>query len=108
MVRSKFSLRRCRKNTADDFGNSRIRLRDGVCIRHVDDKVVLIDLGTGETQLLNGVAADFVECCENVVSLNRVYTALLEKYDVPGKILREDLIEFSKILVRKGYLVIES
>ena len=107
-MRSKFSLRRYSNKTADDIRNSQIRLRDGVCVRHVDDKLVLIDLRTGETQLLNGVAADFVECCESVVSFNRVYTTLLEKYDVPAKILREDLIEFSKILDRKGYLVIES
>ena len=81
--------------------------RDGLEIIELGEKdgTVIFDSVTGNTNVLDPVAADIFKCFSKHTEIDSVIEELAATYNELPETIREDIIEFTDSLLETGLLV---
>jgi hypothetical protein len=82
--------------------NQRITLSDTVFAQEVDGEMVLLDMESENYFGLDEVGTAIWQAMQEHVTLQEVFDALLEQYDVDAEVLEKDLSDFVGKLVESG------
>lgn len=83
-----------------------IRIRDTIVTKKYGEKGLLVDTQRATYQSLNGSATYIVELIKKFdsVDLDTILGKVSEHYNIPIKLLKDDITNYIKELVSKGYL----
>jgi len=70
-----------------------------------DDGTVIYDSESGDTNILDGVAADIFQCFSQYHETESVIKELSKIYDEDTEVIRKDVLEFIEKLIEQGLLV---
>ena len=83
----------------------RLRRRERVLARQAAGTLVLLDLDSGQYFSLDGVGARAWELCDGERDVGAILDTLVEEYDAPIEVVREDLIVFLREMLDEALLV---
>jgi len=86
-------------------GRGPMKPSPGVLYGELEGRLVIGDLETGESFVLEGVGADMWRALVEHGSLEGASEVLSKEYEVDGSTLREDLRDFTEDLLQRGLLV---
>ena len=88
--------------------NQQIIFSDTVFAQEVDDEMVLLDMGSENYFGLDEVGTSIWQAMQQKETLQDVFDALLEQYDVEPEILERDLLDFVKKLLESGLIEVKA
>ena len=87
--------------------NQKITFADTVFAQVVDDEMVLLDMESENYFGLDEVGTSIWQAMQEKETLQEVFDALLEQYDVEAEVLERDLIDFVNKLVESGLVEVK-
>ena len=88
-----------------DF-NQKITVSENVFAQEVDDEMVLLDMNSENYFGLDEVASDIWQTMQGKETLQEVFDAMLEIYDVEEDVLKKDISSFIEKLKESGLIEI--
>ena len=82
--------------------NQKITFAETVFAQEVDGEMVLLDMESENYFGLDEVGTAIWQAMQEYGTLQEVFNALLEQYDVEAEVLEKDLSEFIEKLVESG------
>ena len=82
--------------------NQKIRFAETVFAQEVDGEMVILDMESENYFGLDEVGTAIWQSMQEYESLQEVFEALLEQYDVEAEVLEQDLSNFVDKLVKSG------
>jgi len=82
--------------------NQKIIFSDTVFAQEVDGEMVLLDMNSENYFGLDEVGTAIWQAMQESGSLEKVYHAMLEQYEVEPEVLQKDLLEFAQKLSDSG------
>ena len=88
--------------------NQRITFADTVFAQEVDDEMVILDMESENYFGLDEVGTSIWQAMQEYGTLQEVFDALLEQYDVEPEILEKDLSDFVEKLLESGLVEVKA
>ena len=88
--------------------NQRITFADTVFAQEVDDEMVILDMESENYFGLDEVGTSIWHAMQEYGTLQEVFDALLEQYDVEPEILEKDLSDFVEKLLESGLVEVKA
>ncbi len=82
--------------------NQKIIFSDTVFAQEVDGEMVLLDMNSENYFGLDEVGTSIWQAMQESGSLDEVYQAMLEQYEVEPEVLEKDLLDFAQKLSDSG------
>ena len=82
--------------------NQKITFSDTVFAQEVDGEMVLLDMNSENYFGLDEVGTAIWQAMQESGSLEEVYKAMLEQYEVEPEVLQKDLLDFAQKLSDSG------
>jgi hypothetical protein len=89
-----------------DLFNTRIKIREQVMKRNVDEETLILNLDNENYYGLDAVGTRFLEVLLEASSIQQAYDVLLKEYDVDPETLQTDLKKLLNLLERNGIIEI--
>lgn len=87
--------------------NQKIIFAETVFAQEVDGEMVLLDMESENYFGLDEVGTSIWQAMQEYGTLQEVFNAMLEQYDVEEKVLKKDLIDFVEKLAESGLVEVE-
>lgn len=87
--------------------NQKITFSDTVFAQEVDGEMVLLDMESENYFGLDEVGTSIWQAMQEYGTLQEVFHAMLEQYDVEEEVLKKDLIGFVEKLVESGLVEVK-
>lgn len=78
---------------------SRLRRKEDVLAQQVEDKEILLRLGSGEYYALDAVGRRIWDLCDGTRSVGEIVATVGEEYDAPQDIIQADALELLQELL---------
>ena len=88
--------------------NQKITFADTVFAQEVDDEMVILDMESENYFGLDEVGTSIWQAMQEHGTLQDVFDALLEQYDVEPEILEKDLSDFVEKLLESGLVEVKA
>jgi hypothetical protein len=105
--RGKYMSAASNLESADPLLASRVRVPDDVVYRSFVQETVVLNLADGKYHSVNATGGRMLDTLAQVGSVRQAATLLANEYGREVSGIEEDLIEFCKLLVDRGLLVVE-
>ncbi len=86
--------------------NQKIKIADSVFAQEVDDEMVILDMNSENYFGLDEVGRDIWNAFREKETLQEVYDAMFEIYDVDENVLKNDIEVFIGKLIKSGLIEI--
>ncbi len=87
--------------------NQKIRFADTVFAQEVDGEMVLLDMESENYFGLDEVGTAIWQAMQEYGTLQEVFNAMLEQYDVEKEVLEKDLSDFVEKLLESGLVEVK-
>lgn len=88
--------------------NQKITFADTVFAQEVDDEMVILDMESENYFGLDEVGTSIWQAMQEHGTLQDVFDALLEQYDVEPEVLEKDLSDFVEKLLESGLVEVKA